>query len=76
VRFDSFGDYSLNFKFGYNLRGYVHRFTALKSVNHELFYVFKENEINVPFPVRVIYNRNEMEGEMGGHKGKKSLKRK
>jgi small-conductance mechanosensitive channel len=56
VRFDSFGDYSLNFKFGYNVKGYVNRFAILKQVNRELFYAFKKNDINIPFPVRVLYN--------------------
>ncbi|MFH0885471.1 MAG: mechanosensitive ion channel family protein [Candidatus Micrarchaeota archaeon] len=56
VRFDSFGDYSLNFKFGYNVKGYVNRFAILKEVNRELFYAFKKNDINIPFPVRVLYN--------------------
>lgn len=59
VRFDSFGDYSLNFKFGYLVKGYVNRFSALKDVNHELFYSFKKNNINIPFPVRVIYNEKK-----------------
>jgi small-conductance mechanosensitive channel len=56
VRFDSFGDYSLNFKFGYSVKGYVNRFAILKEVNRELFYAFKKNDINIPFPVRVLYN--------------------
>ncbi len=55
VRFDSFGDYSLNFKFGYMIKGYPNRFEALKEVNKELFYSFKKKDINVPFPVRVVY---------------------
>ncbi len=55
VRFDSFGDYSLNFKFGYLVKGYVNRWDALKEVNKELFYSFKKKDINVPFPVRVVY---------------------
>jgi small-conductance mechanosensitive channel len=55
VRFDSFGDYALNFKFGYNVKGYINRFGPLKEVNRELFYTFKKNNINVPFPVRVVY---------------------
>lgn len=55
VRFDSFGDFSLNFKFGYMVRGYTNRFGVLKDVNRELFYAFKKNGINIPFPVRVVY---------------------
>ncbi|HSB46521.1 MAG TPA: mechanosensitive ion channel family protein [Candidatus Bilamarchaeum sp.] len=55
VRFDSFGDYSLNFKFGYLIKGYIHRFAILKKVERELFYEFRKNDINIPFPVRVMY---------------------
>lgn len=59
VRFDSFGDYSLDFKFGYNIRGYINRFAVLKEVNRQLFYSFRKNGISVPFPVRVVYNAPE-----------------
>jgi small-conductance mechanosensitive channel len=75
VRFDSFGDYSLNFKFGYNVKGYVNRFAVLKEVNRGLFYAFKKNDINIPFPVRVLYNapaqrsgENAKESEKTGKK--------
>jgi small-conductance mechanosensitive channel len=57
VRFDSFGDYSLNFKFGYFVKGYINRFAVLKEVNRELFYMFKKNKVNIPFPVRVVYQK-------------------
>ncbi|MFH1784817.1 MAG: mechanosensitive ion channel family protein [Candidatus Micrarchaeota archaeon] len=59
VRFDSFGDYSLNFKFGYLVNGYTNRFSVIKDVNRGLFYAFKKNKINIPFPVRVIYQQKE-----------------
>jgi small-conductance mechanosensitive channel len=55
VRFDSFGEYSLNFKFGYNVKGYINRWAVLKEINRELFYAFRKSNINIPFPVRVIY---------------------
>ncbi|VVC03023.1 Large-conductance mechanosensitive channel MscMJLR [Candidatus Bilamarchaeum dharawalense] len=57
VRFDSFGEYSLNFKFGYDVLGYVNRWAVLKEVNKELFYTFKQNKINIPYPVRVIHQK-------------------
>jgi len=74
VRFDSFGDYSLNFKFGYLVKGYVNRFGILKEVNRELFYAFKKNRIGIPFPVRVVYNQPQQDAalkEEGKAKGKK-----
>lgn len=58
VRFDSFGDFSLNFKFGYLVKGHINRFAVYKEVNRELFYSFKKNDINIPFPVRVVYQKN------------------
>jgi len=59
VRFDSFGDYTLNFKFGYMMRGYVNRFDVLKEVNRGLFYSLKKNGIRIPFPVRVIVKEDK-----------------
>ncbi|MFH0737313.1 MAG: mechanosensitive ion channel family protein [Candidatus Micrarchaeota archaeon] len=59
VRFDSFGDYSLNFKFGYMVKGYIHRFAVIKEVNRELFYAFKKHDVSIPFPVRVVYRQDE-----------------
>ncbi|MFH1520484.1 MAG: mechanosensitive ion channel family protein [Candidatus Micrarchaeota archaeon] len=59
IRFDSFGDYSLNFKFGYLVNGYLNRWAILKQVNRELFYLFKKNKISIPFPVRVVYQQKE-----------------
>ncbi len=70
VRFDSFGDFSLNFKFGYLVKGYVNRFGVLKEVNRELFYAFKKNGIGIPFPVRVVYNQSPPEPEKGERKKK------
>ncbi len=55
VRFDSFGDYSLNFKFGYLVTGYKNQWKVLKDVNRELFYTFKKKKITIPYPVRVTY---------------------
>ncbi len=56
VRFDNFGDYSLNFKYGYELKNYSGRINALKAVNREIFYSFKKEGIEIPFPVRTVYN--------------------
>lgn len=61
VRFDTFGDFSLNFKFGFLVKGWQNRAIALAAVNREIFYEFKKNRINIPFPVRTIYNVNTNE---------------
>jgi len=70
VRFSSFGDYSLNFKFGYEVVGYANRFQVLKDVQRELFYSFRKEGINVPFPVRVVYNVPAAEPEKTERKRK------
>lgn len=59
VRFDKFGDYALIFKYGYMVTNYNGQFAALKAVNRELFYAFKKNKINIPFPVRTIYSEKK-----------------
>ncbi|MBS3067060.1 mechanosensitive ion channel family protein [Candidatus Micrarchaeota archaeon] len=59
VRFDKFGDYALIFKYGYMVNNFLAQFSVLKTVNKELFYEFKKNKINIPFPVRTIYNEKK-----------------
>lgn len=59
VRFDKFGDYALIFKYGYMVTNYNGQFAALKAVNRELFYAFKKNKINIPFPIRTIYSEKK-----------------
>ena len=58
VRFDSFGEYSLNFKFGYLVKGYMNRWKISNDINTELLASFRKKNIEIPFPVRVIYERN------------------
>lgn len=60
-RFDSFGDFSLNFKYGFLVQGWQNRPIATSLVNKEIFYEFKKNNITIPFPVRTIYNVNNQE---------------
>lgn len=57
ARFDSFGDFSLDFKYGYQVKGYTNRFAVLKEVQRELFYTFKKKKIEVPFPTRVVLKK-------------------
>ena len=54
VRFDSFGDFSLNFKFGYLIKGYINRFAVYKEVNRELFYAFKKMPERSPLAVPFV----------------------
>ncbi|MEM4359986.1 MAG: mechanosensitive ion channel family protein, partial [Candidatus Bilamarchaeaceae archaeon] len=54
TRLDRFGDFALVFRFGYQVSGYVNRFSVLRDVNRELFKEFKNKKIEIPFPIRVI----------------------
>ncbi|MFH1393571.1 MAG: mechanosensitive ion channel family protein [Candidatus Micrarchaeota archaeon] len=51
VRFDSYGDFALMFKFGYMVQGYRNQWGVWKEVNRELFYAFRKNEVKMPFPL-------------------------
>ncbi len=57
LRFDSFGDFSLNFKFGYQVKGYTNRWGVWRDVAHEIYYSFKKAGISIPFPVMSIEQR-------------------
>jgi MscS family membrane protein len=57
VRLDRFGDYSLIFKYGYFITKYDKRFEVKKQVNTDIFYAFKENKIEIPFPVYSIIQK-------------------
>jgi small-conductance mechanosensitive channel len=61
VRFDNFGDFSLNFRYGFLVKGWANRAPALSGANKEIFNNFKKKQINIPFPVRTIYNVNNKE---------------
>lgn len=61
VRFDNFGDFSLNFRYGFLVKGWMNRAPALSGANKEIFNNFKKNQINIPFPIRTIYNVNNKE---------------
>lgn len=59
VRFDSFGEYSLNFKYGYQVKGQANRWPVLKQVNKEIYYLFKKNKVSMPLPIRVVYQKEK-----------------
>ncbi|MFN7991919.1 MAG: hypothetical protein U0R44_07240 [Candidatus Micrarchaeia archaeon] len=40
----------------------MHRFDILKEVNKGLLSSFRKNDINIPFPVRVVYPPKEEKG--------------
>ncbi|MBD3210295.1 mechanosensitive ion channel [Candidatus Micrarchaeota archaeon] len=55
ARPDSFGEYSVKFKFGYLVKGYKNQFGLLTAVNKEIKETFKKKGITIPFPVAVRY---------------------
>jgi len=57
VRLQQFGDYSLIFRFGYKVNGYVNRFAVLKDINKEILKEFRKKNIEIPFPIRVMMKK-------------------
>jgi small-conductance mechanosensitive channel len=58
ARLDSYGDYALNFKFGYLVYGYKNQYGVLADVNREIFREFKKSKIDIPYPVMVVKKQN------------------
>ncbi|MDD5337777.1 MAG: mechanosensitive ion channel family protein, partial [Candidatus ainarchaeum sp.] len=61
VRFTSFADSSLEFKFTYAVRNYTLRVAALDEVNRAIFYAFRKEGIEIPFPTRTIHYRGSQQ---------------
>lgn len=59
ARLDSYGDYALNFKFGYLVYGYANKYGVLADVNKEIFREFKKNKIDIPYPIMVVKKQNK-----------------
>jgi small-conductance mechanosensitive channel len=57
ARFDSYGDFTLDFKYGYQVKGYLNRFAALKDIQRELFYTLKKKKVDVPYPTKVVLRK-------------------
>ncbi len=59
VLFTQFGDSSIDFKLRVWTREYINRPGVLKSqLYYEIFKKFRENEVEIPFPQRVVLLRN------------------
>lgn len=54
ARLDSYGDYALNFKFGYLVYGYKNQYGVLADINREIFNEFKKKKIDIPYPIVVV----------------------
>ena len=55
ARFEGFGEHELKFKCFIKVKNYRARFDVLSEVYREIFYLFKEKDIHIPFPVRTVY---------------------
>lgn len=56
ARLDSFGDFSLNFKFVFSAKNYGARLSAADEVNRAVLREFRAEGIEIPFPVRTVYS--------------------
>jgi len=54
VRLTSFADFFLEFKFTYAVKNYALRAAALDEVNRAIFYAFRKEGIEIPFPTRTV----------------------
>jgi small-conductance mechanosensitive channel len=55
VRFQDFGDFSLNFILVFQFESYDAQFPIWGELHKRIFKRFKQEGINIPFPVRTIY---------------------
>ncbi len=55
VSFRGFGDFAMNFKCFIKVKNYRARFKVLDDVFTEIYYLFKKENIHIPFPVRTLY---------------------
>ncbi len=71
ARFEGFGEHELKFKCFIKVKNYKARFDVLADVYREIFYLFKEKGISIPFPVRTIYFYDKTKGKEKGRGEKK-----
>lgn len=61
VRFDKFGDSSLDFELIYWVDGPFERWISLSELNFAIDKIFREHDINIPFPQRDLHIRTSPE---------------
>ncbi len=66
VRFTLFADSSLNFFVSFSVTDFQHQSSARHAVMKRIFYRFKEEGINIPFPIRTVYFNNEQAAQKAG----------
>ncbi len=75
VRFEGFGEHELRFKCFIKVKNYRCRFDVMADAYREIFYLFKERGISIPFPVRTIYFYDKT-SELKANKTEKAAKAK
>lgn len=55
VRFQAFGDFSLNFLVVFRVESYDAQFGVWGEIHHRIFKRLKQEGIEIPFPVRTVY---------------------
>ena len=60
VQFSSFGDNSLNFELKIYVREVAKRYMVRSDINFALDAAFREHKVNIPFPQRELWFRNEL----------------
>ena len=60
VQFSSFGDNSLNFELKIYVREVAKRYMVRSDINFAIDAAFREHQVNIPFPQRELWFRNEL----------------
>jgi len=54
ARIDNYGDFAMEFKFGYLVQGYANKYGIHGEVFREIYKQFNKNKIEIPYPVMVV----------------------
>lgn len=54
ARIDNYGDYAMEFKFGYLVQGYANQYEIRGEIFKEIYKQFKKNKIEIPYPIMVV----------------------
>ena len=71
VRFSMFGDSALNFFMSFSVIDFQHQGPARHEIMKKVFYRFREEDINIPFPIRTLHLGDEQVLKALGKEGEK-----
>lgn len=55
----SYGDFAINYRVRAYISEYINMMTVKSEVNRRIWYAFKRNNIEIPFPIRTLYHRSD-----------------